>query len=584
MIQSKTVTQYLSQYFGFESFRPGQQQVIESILQGNQTVAIFPTGSGKSLCYQLPALIFPGITIVISPLISLMKDQVDQLSERGIPCTFISSIISEKEINNRIQKMKQGKYKIVYIAPERFYSEQFIDALKGINISFIAVDEAHCISQWGHNFRPAYLKIKDFIEKTGNPVVAAFTATASRRVQQDIVRLLNLNNHKMFVGSFDRPNLEFRIERPRNKQMYIFKYIRKNAGKPGIIYAATRKQVEELYQLLYNNGISVGMYHAGLSSEDRNLVQEAFSQGKISVMVATNAFGMGIDKSDIRYIIHYNMPRSIEYYYQEVGRAGRDGKLASCILLYSESDYYLNRFLIGGNYPPIKLVQSVYNRVKRAGSRGIRLETLLKSYANVPKQLIHSSVRKLVEYNYVQVRRRIVYRFLAGRELELTQEDIDKHKEVEFEKLEKIMEYCKNKECLRYYILDYFNEVPTFTRCGNCSVCGSAADGTKKKIIDDLLANILNTSSEVEDSREAKEADDILLKNLKMVREKIVKRTGIPGCRVFDDNMLEEIAAVKPVTRKQMLKIDGVQHFKGQHYADEFLVEIHRYLSKKTIV
>ena len=581
MIHLKAVNKYLSEYFGFDSFRPGQQQVIESILRGDRTVAIFPTGSGKSLCYQLPALMFPGITIVISPLISLMKDQVDQLSKRGIPCTYISSIVSENEVTTRIQNMKQGKYKIVYIAPERFYSQEFIDALEGLDVSFIAIDEAHCISQWGHNFRPAYLKIKDLIEKTGNPMVAAFTATASRRVQQDIVRLLNLKNCKIFVGSFDRPNLEFRVERPSNKQIYVYRYIKKNIGKPGIIYAATRKHVEDLYQLLLNNGISVGMYHAGLSNEDRNLVQEAFSKGKISVMVATNAFGMGIDKSDIRYIIHYNMPRSIEYYYQEVGRAGRDGKLASCILLYSESDYYLNRFLIGGNYPPIKLVESIYNRVCKAGSEGIKLETLVKSHGSISKQLIHSSVRKLVEYNYVQIRRGIVYRFLPGRMLELTQEDIDKHKQVELEKLAKIMEYCNSKGCLRSYILEYFNETPSFTRCGNCSVCGSESDGTKKEAMDELLTNILTTASPDSDSRTLNKGDEGLLKNLKGLRGKIARRTGMPENKVFDDDMLEIIAAVKPTTRKQMLKIDGIGDFNGQLYADEFLIEIHRYLRKK---
>ncbi|MCM8900329.1 ATP-dependent DNA helicase [Caldicoprobacter algeriensis] len=583
MSQSELLYKYLREYFGHDDFRPGQRQVVESILRGENAVTVFPTGSGKSLCYQLPAVMFSGTTLVISPLISLMKDQVDQLSQRGIPSTFISSILSEEELARRMCNLSQGKYKIVYIAPERFYSEGFIDALKGLKVPFVAVDEAHCISQWGHNFRPAYLKVKDLIEQVGSPVVAAFTATANWRVQQDIIRLLNLKKYKLFVSGFDRPNLEFRVERPRDKQGFVLRYVKKNLGKAGIIYAATRKTVEDLYSLLISKGIPAGMYHAGLSSRDRIMAQEDFAQGKTSVMVATNAFGMGIDKSDIRYIIHYNMPRSLEYYYQEVGRAGRDGKMACCILLYSEDDYHLNRALININYPSVTLVESVYNRVLESGDKGITLDALLKG--NISKQVLHSALRKLIEYNYIKLKSGVVYPFLNGRKFELTQEEIDQHKKVELEKLDKMVEYCLSKRCLRYNILEYFNEEPTFTKCGNCSVCGSAADGTKRKFIDDLLKDILNAQGDVSDAGEDDKADEALLDILKKVRERIAKKAGVPRQAVFDDSTLERMAALKPVTRKQLLKIDaGIEQRNIELFADEFLLEIHRYLRKKTIV
>lgn len=583
MSQSELMYGYLREYFGHDDFRPGQRQVVEAILRGENVVAVFPTGSGKSLCYQLPALMFPGTTLVISPLISLMKDQVDQLGQRGIPSTFISSIISEEELARRLDNLRRGKYKIVYIAPERFYSEGFIDTLKGLKVPFVAVDEAHCISQWGHNFRPAYLKVKDLIQQLDGPVVAAFTATANRHVQQDIIRLLNLKKYRLFVSGFDRPNLEFRIERPRDKQGFILKYVRKNSGKAGIIYAATRKAVEDLYNLLVSKGIPAGMYHAGLSSRDRVMAQEDFARGKISVMVATNAFGMGIDKKDIRYIIHYNMPRSLEYYYQEVGRAGRDGRLASCILLYAEEDYHLNRALININYPPVGLVESVYNRVLEAGDKGVPLDALLKG--NISKQILHSAIRKLIEYNYVKLKNGVVYPFLNGRKFELTQEEIDQHKKVELEKLDRMMEYCLSKRCLRYNILEYFNEEPTFTKCGNCSVCGSAADGTKRKFIDDLLKGILSSQGDTYNAEENDRADEALLDLLKQVRERIARKAGIPRQAVFDDNILERMAALKPVTKKQLLKIDaGIEQHKVELFADEFLLEIHRYIRQKTIV
>lgn len=333
--------------FGYDSFRPGQKAVIDSILAGRDTLAVMPTGAGKSLCYQVPAVLLPGVTLVISPLISLMQDQVQALQEAGISAAFINSSLSESAFSQTIRKAKQGFYKILYVAPERLLTERFLELTKSVSISMVTVDEAHCISQWGQDFRPSYMKIVEFVRLLGKrPIISAFTATATEAVREDIVCTLGLLNPYTLVSGFDRENLFFQVERPADKDRYVLDYIAEHAGESGIIYCATRKNVDNLFALLKGKGISVARYHAGMEAAERKQMQEDFVFDYKSIVVATNAFGMGIDKSNVRFVIHYNMPQSMENYYQEAGRAGRDGLEAKCILLFSPQDMVINRFLL----------------------------------------------------------------------------------------------------------------------------------------------------------------------------------------------------------------------------------------------
>ncbi|OGF23718.1 hypothetical protein A3H66_00115 [Candidatus Falkowbacteria bacterium RIFCSPLOWO2_02_FULL_45_21] len=382
--KKQQLLELLKIHYGFDSFWPGQEKVIDNILAGLDTVVIMPTGGGKSLCYQLPALVLEGVTLVISPLIALMKDQVDGLSRVGIPATFINSSISQAETANRLAAVKQGQFKLFYVAPERFYSQEFLAALKNIKVSLFAVDEAHCISQWGHDFRPSYLKLKNVIELLGRPVVVVFTATATLEVREDIVKQLGLVGSSLVITGFARPNLQFGVINTQDslKSRFVLDAIASAPDGSGIIYVGTRSRADELLQILLANNIEAVSYHAGMEAADRKWVQENFMAGQAKVIVATNAFGLGIDKRDIRFVIHYDMPGTIEAYYQEAGRAGRDGGPSFCLLLYSPRDRYLQEFFIKGDNPPPEIILEIYEILKNCES-----DTVLITYAEIAETL-----------------------------------------------------------------------------------------------------------------------------------------------------------------------------------------------------
>ena len=368
----------LRTHFNFDDFRAGQSEVIDAVLAGHDTVVVMPTGGGKSLCYQLPALMKDGATIVVSPLIALMKDQVDALHARGLPATFINSSIDFEEQKARINGIRQGHYKLVYVAPERFRSAHFVETLKSVNVSLFAVDEAHCVSTWGHDFRPDFLRLKTAIAEIGRPQIVALTATATPYVRADIIEQLGLRETRAFVSGFDRPNLSIRVvhtQKEREKIAHVKKLAAEAKGGSGIIYSSTRKSVEQVARQLREAGLSVVAYHAGMDEAERTRVQDEFMSGRRQMIVATNAFGMGIDKADIRFVIHYHLPGSVEAYYQEIGRAGRDGQPSSCVLLFNYADKRTQDYFIEGSYPPPEIIAKVYESLIGTKQQQIELST-----------------------------------------------------------------------------------------------------------------------------------------------------------------------------------------------------------------
>ncbi len=480
----------LRQHFGFEDFREGQREVIGSILEGKDAVVVMPTGSGKSLCYQLPALILDGVTLVVSPLIALMKDQVDALQARGLPATFINSSISDTEQRARIDSLRRREHKLVYIAPERFRSSRFTSTLQQIPISLFAVDEAHCISTWGHDFRPDYLRLRSVIRSLGTVQTLALTATATPYVRSDIIQQLGLNKPQTFVSGFDRPNLSIEVmhtEKVRQKIARI-RSLAKQVPGSGIIYASTRKAVEEVGSKLKALDLKVSLYHAGMTDAQRVKAQDEFMSGRTQMIVATNAFGMGIDKPDIRFVVHYQMPGSIEAYYQEIGRAGRDGLPSTCVLLFNYADKNTHDFFIEGSYPDISVVKQVYDTLAATELRRIELSTseIARRISERNEMAVQSALYVLERAGHIQRTAPALNRGARGAQqgrsilmldsvpatqLRVDPRDVSRRGELERRKLRAMIDFCYSDYCYRAHILNYFGDRNHARECGTCGNC-----------------------------------------------------------------------------------------------------------------
>ncbi len=609
----------LRKYFGHSDFRPGQEQLIDAILDGRDALGIMPTGGGKSLCYQVPGLLLEGITLVISPLISLMKDQVMALTTAGVPAAFLNSSLTLEQQRQVFARMRDGAYKLVYVAPERLDTEGFVALAQSLDISLVAVDEAHCISQWGQDFRPSYLRILDFLEKLSQrPPLAAFTATATAQVREDIVRILELREPECVLTGFDRPNLYFEVQRPKDRTRTVLSLVSERKDRSGIIYCATRPTVEKVCDALREKGIPATRYHAGLTDRERRQNQEDFLYDRTPVMVATNAFGMGIDKANVSYVLHYNMPKSLEAYYQEAGRAGRDGSDAECILLYAAGDAQTAKHFIFNSPENEALTEDQRRMVEtqdlrrleqmvhycqtngclrgaildyfgqehqeRCDNCGNCLSAFTAQDITQEAQMILSCVKRIQDRVGYSLGAGTVIQTLTGsraqRLLELGLDELSTYGIMKGIKRDRIQDYITWLEQEGY--------LKTHPKHGGLSLIGKAGDVLFRGEPVVVQVKQQNTAAPVLSPASAAPApkaktskasktfagDPDLLAALKALRLRLSQRDHIPIFMVFSNASLEEMATRKPGTLEEFLSISGVGEKKAEKYGQAFLAEI----------
>lgn len=541
----------LRDVFGYDEFRPGQSEVIAAVLDRRDTLAVMPTGGGKSVCYQVPALMNPdGLTLVVSPLLALMKDQVDAMRATGVSAAAINSTVPLDEQRQVLAEAGEGNLRLLYVAPERFGAAGFMAALRSLPVSLLAIDEAHCISQWGHDFRPSYRELGAVRDRIGSPPIVALTATADPRVRDDIVGRLGLQEPVVHVAGFDRPNLKFEVAKVANlKEKFegIAGQLRALNDESAIVYCGTRKRVEEITDSLQRAGIKCARYHAGMPDDDRKRIQNAFARDSLRVIVATNAFGMGIDKPDVRAVIHHDMPDSLESYYQEAGRAGRDGGPATCTLYYATRDRSLREFFIEMAHPEASRVVEVYQKLVSFGGNRVHVRELMR---DDDEPGINAAVQSLVESGLAERRGYSVAAIRLDGEADIDTAGLEAHREHSFQKLDAMEGYARSRTCLRARILEYFGDTGHSLACGNCGPClgGTAA-----------LAE------------EHGEAEDALFRDLRETRKALADRDGVPPFVVFSDATLRDMARRRPRNRMEMLSVSGVGQVKFERYGEAFL-------------